>query len=63
MAGLAYCKGLFNRYTGNPQQALKELNVARFDNQFGRIATNQMILIYLNPANEMIFSSINDDSQ
>ena len=40
MAGLAYCKGIFNRYLGNPLQALKELNVARFDNQFGLIATN-----------------------
>jgi tetratricopeptide repeat protein 21B len=61
MAGLAYCKGLYNRYTGNPQQALKELNVARFDNLYGVPATKQMIEIYLNPANEMIWTSIGGD--
>jgi hypothetical protein len=39
------------------------LNVARYDNLYGVSATKQMIEIYLNPANEMIFSSIGDDSQ
>ena len=41
-------------------QALKELNVARFDNFYGQSARINMIEIYLNPANEMVFSSLGD---
>ena len=58
MAGLSYCKGLYSRYNSEPQKALKELNFARFDNFFGESAIQNMIEIYLNPANDMIFSSI-----
>lgn len=58
MAGLAYCKGLFGRYNSDPQRALRELNFARFDNFYGGSAIQNMIEIYLNPANEQIYSSI-----
>jgi len=58
MGGLHYCKGLFHKYNSEPQKALKELNHARFDNFYGSDAIQNMIGIYLNPANEMIFSSI-----
>jgi len=58
MAGLHYCKGLYSRYNSEPQKALRELNHARFDNFYGASAIQNMIDIYLNPANEMIFSSI-----
>jgi tetratricopeptide repeat protein 21B len=54
MAGLAFTKGLFHRYQGEPHQALKELNVARFDSFFGEAAITNMIEIYLNPLNEML---------
>ena len=60
MAGLAYCKGLFCRYNSEPQKALRELNFARFDNFYGETAIQNMIEIYLNPANDMIYSSIRD---
>ena len=40
--------------------ALKELNIARFDGFFGEAAISNMIDIYLNPLNEMIFSSIGE---
>lgn len=63
LAGLSYCKGLYQRFTGNPQQALKELNVARYDSQFGQSATTHMVEIYLNPENEMIHTSIASDDQ
>lgn len=59
-AGLAYNKGLFYRYTNEPQKALKELNIARFDGFFGESAVHTMIEIYLNPANEMIWSSLGE---
>ena len=39
---------------------MKDLNVARFDNFYGQSARINMIEIYLNPANEMIFSSQGD---
>ena len=58
MAGLNYCKGLYSRYNSEPQKALRELNFARFDNFFGGMAIQNMIEIYLNPANDMIYSSI-----
>ena len=57
MAGLAYCKGLYRRYNSEPQKALRELNFARYDNFYGESAITNMIEIYLNPANDMIFSS------
>jgi len=57
LAGLFYCRGLQRRFEGDPAAALKELNWARFDNVFGKSAIMNMIEIYLNPANEMIFSS------
>ena len=57
MGGLNFCKGLYNWYAGDPVQALKDLNNSRFDNVFGNLSRVQMINIYLNPANEMIFSS------
>lgn len=60
MAGLAFTKGLYHRYQGEPQQALKELNIARFDSFFGEAAITNMIEIYLNPVNEMIYSSMGD---
>lgn len=62
-AGLAFCKGLLSRFSGDPMQALKDLNVARFDNFYGQSACIYMVEIYLNPANEMIFSSIGSDSE
>lgn len=57
MAGLAFSKGLYHKYMGEPQQSLKELNVARFDSHFGEAAISNMIEIYLNPLNEMVYSS------
>ncbi len=54
MAGLAFTKGLYHRYQGEPHLALKELNVARFDSFFGEAAISNMIEIYLNPLNEML---------
>ena len=29
--GFHYCKGVYARYTNNPREALKELNLARKD--------------------------------
>ena len=57
MAGLAFVKGIYNRYMGDPLGALKELNVARFDGFFGEHALTTMIEIYLNPQDDMIYSS------
>lgn len=36
------------------------MNVARFDNTYGQQARINMISIYLNPAKEMIYSSVGD---
>lgn len=37
---------------------MKELNVARFDSFFGEAAVSNMIDIYLNPLNDMIYTSV-----
>jgi tetratricopeptide repeat protein 21B len=58
MAGLNYCKGLYSRFNSEPQKALRSLNFARFDNFYGESAITNMVEIYLNPANDMIYSSI-----
>lgn len=60
LAGLAFTKGLFHKYQGEPQLSLKELNVARFDTYFGEAAISNMIEIYLNPLNEMVISQIDE---
>jgi len=57
LSGLHFCKGLYHRCIGEPQQALKNLNTARFDNFYGQPASVNMIEIYLNPTNEMIHTS------
>jgi tetratricopeptide repeat protein 21B len=56
-AGLAFTKGLYHRYMGDPMNALKELNIARFDAFFGEAAISNMVEIYLNPLDEMIYCS------
>jgi tetratricopeptide repeat protein 21B len=60
MAGLYYCKGIYSRFNSEPQKALRDLNFARFDNFYGEKAIQTMIEIYLNPANDMIYSSISE---
>ena len=63
MAGLAFCKGLTHYYQHQPTEALKELNVARQDSVFGTLAVCTMVEIYLNPSNDMQFTSIADQQQ
>lgn len=60
LSGLHFCKGLYAWHTGDPIQALKDLNVARFDNVYGQQARINMISIYLNPGREMMHSSMGE---
>ncbi|GIL85609.1 hypothetical protein Vretimale_13293 [Volvox reticuliferus] len=53
--GYHYCKGLYNRYTNNPREALKELNLARKDSRWGSSAILHMVEIYLNPDNDAVW--------
>ena len=52
--GLNFCKGLFKRYTSEPNEALKFLNFARKDPDFGLRALCHMIEICQNPENQTI---------
>lgn len=56
-AGLAYARGLYYRYTNEPQKALKALNKARFDSFYGVDSLILMIKIYFNPHDEIVYSS------
>ena len=48
-AGLNYCKGVFEWYTGNPNTALRLFNNARRDTEWGPQSIFNMIEICLNP--------------
>eukprot|EP01137_Pigoraptor_chileana_P035464 Opistho-2@29514 len=65
--GLNYCQGLYNRYSNNPNEALKHFNRARKDQEWGELAIYNMIEVCLNPDNETIggetFESVTDNSQ
>ncbi|KAJ3295051.1 Tetratricopeptide repeat protein 21B [Borealophlyctis nickersoniae] len=52
--GWHYCKGLYARYTNNPNEALKEFNFCRRDAEWGERALYNMVEIFLNPGNETI---------
>eukprot|EP00742_Colponemidia_sp_Colp-10_P005614 GILJ01006001.1.p1 GENE.GILJ01006001.1~~GILJ01006001.1.p1 ORF type:complete len:1335 (+),score=250.67 GILJ01006001.1:335-4006(+) len=62
-AGLHYCKGVYNRYVNNPQDALTELNMARHDPAYGENALVHMIELYLNPDNENLWDESQADGQ
>uniref|UniRef100_A0A8D0G2E5 Tetratricopeptide repeat domain 21A n=1 Tax=Sphenodon punctatus TaxID=8508 RepID=A0A8D0G2E5_SPHPU len=52
--GYNYCQGLYCWHMGQPNQALKYLNKARKDSDWGQKAINNMIQICLNPDNEIL---------
>lgn len=63
VAGLAYCNGLYEWYTGNPNAALRHFNNARHDQEWGQQSIYNMIEICLNPEDEMLgdaFDNIED---
>ncbi|BFZ22635.1 hypothetical protein BsWGS_25674 [Bradybaena similaris] len=64
-AGFSYCKGLYEWYSGNPNEALKHFNKARKDSDWGNSAIYNMIEICLNPDNETVggevFDSVDDE--
>ena len=48
-AGLHYCKGLHHYYQNQPRDALLHFNYARKDHEWGKVALEHMINIYINP--------------
>eukprot|EP00964_Phaeocystis_antarctica_P064399 scaffold38725_cov36-Phaeocystis_antarctica.AAC.1 len=50
--GFRFCQGLLHRYMNDPRAALKALNMARRDPEWGELAVQNMVEIYLNPENE-----------
>ena len=63
--GLNFCRGLYEWYSGNPNNALKLFNKARRDSEWGQRAIYNMIEICLNPDNQMlggeVFESVDSD--
>lgn len=51
--GLNYCKGLYEWYSANPNNALRYFNNARRSPEFGQQAICFMIEICLNPDNDL----------
>ena len=60
--GLCYCRGLYQKYIRNPQEALKEFNKAKRASAFKEDSVAHMIDILLNPEQELYFSSSEDAS-
>ncbi|KAI8811768.1 hypothetical protein BJ742DRAFT_866792 [Cladochytrium replicatum] len=52
--GYHFCRGTFFRYKNKINDALKEFNICRHDSDWGELALNHMIEIFLNPANDVI---------
>ncbi|XP_074140493.1 tetratricopeptide repeat protein 21A isoform X6 [Sminthopsis crassicaudata] len=52
--GFNYCKGIYCWHVGQPNEALKYLNKARKDSDWGQSATYNMVQICLNPDNEIM---------
>lgn len=52
--GLNYCRGIYNRYMHQPNEALKHLNRARRDTEWGVPAMYAMVEICLNPEDQTV---------
>ena len=59
-SGLCYCKGLYQKYSRNPQEALKEFFKAKRGSQFAEDSIIQMVDLYLNPDQDVMFSTIGE---
>lgn len=55
-----FCKAMYEWYSGNLNNALKNFNNARQDPQFGQLAIYNMIEICLNPDDEMFAEQFSD---
>lgn len=55
-----YCKGLQARFSNDIPLALKELNMARKDSEWGAPSIFQMVEIYLNPDHEAVWDEANE---
>lgn len=54
-AGLVYCKALYLRYTNETSTALLEFSKIKTDEYYGIKCLEQMIEIYINPDNNILF--------
>jgi len=60
--GFRYCQGVLARFQNSPRSALRHLNMARKDGEWGEAALSNMIEIYLNPENETNWDDLNVDA-
>eukprot|EP00828_Plagiopyla_frontata_P041534 TRINITY_DN5952_c0_g1_i6.p2 TRINITY_DN5952_c0_g1~~TRINITY_DN5952_c0_g1_i6.p2 ORF type:complete len:295 (-),score=57.60 TRINITY_DN5952_c0_g1_i6:100-984(-) len=60
--GLCFCRGLYYQYMRKPHEALKEFMISKHQSSYMETSIVNMVWIYLNPQNELLFSS-SDESQ
>ncbi|CAM9312824.1 unnamed protein product [Choristocarpus tenellus] len=60
-AGFRYCRGLYLKYTNNLHEAVKHLNLARRDGEWGSQALEHLIKIYLSPNNDPLWETTPGD--
>ncbi|CAM9827949.1 unnamed protein product, partial [Sphacelaria rigidula] len=54
-AGLRFCRGLYRRYINDTHEAIRHLNHARRDGEWGRQALEHLIEIYLSPNGDQLW--------
>ena len=54
--GLHYCRGAYAWFINDPREALIQFNSARKDGEWGKLAIQNMIEIYLNPDHQELFA-------
>ena len=58
--GLCLCKGLYKKYKRNASEALEEFFKAKRGNNYAEEAISQMVDLYLNPDQDLLYSTIGD---
>lgn len=56
--GYHFCKGLYNKFVNNPNEALNEFNICRRDYKWGKEAIYNMVRIFLNPDGETMGGNV-----
>jgi len=57
-AGYHFCQGLYYRFATEPNKAIKYLNLARRDGEWGRRAIEMMVRVYISPGGTSCVESV-----
>ena len=58
--GMKFCRGMYARLKNDPHEALRFLNYARKDSEWGNAAVYEMVEVFLRPGTDAIWASDED---